>query len=41
MTVTRVIKLYKLPEELTHTGFREMKKKDVSGVMKLLNKYLE
>jgi len=39
--MSRVIKLYKIPEELKNPKFREMKKKDVKGVQKLLNTYLE
>eukprot|EP00825_Cyclidium_porcatum_P037632 TRINITY_DN4193_c0_g1_i1.p1 TRINITY_DN4193_c0_g1~~TRINITY_DN4193_c0_g1_i1.p1 ORF type:complete len:249 (+),score=53.17 TRINITY_DN4193_c0_g1_i1:77-823(+) len=40
-TISRVIKLFKLPEQLTQEGFKEMKKKDVSGVFKLLNEFFE
>lgn len=31
-TISRVVQIYKVPEELTVEGFREMKKKDISGV---------
>ena len=36
-TIARLIKLYKLPETLTIEGTREMKKKDIPAVTKLLN----
>jgi len=35
--MSRAIKLFKVPEETYLEGFREMKKKDISGVTKLLN----
>ena len=38
--MSRVIKLNKLPEEPTIEGLREMKKKDISSITKLLNNYL-
>ena len=39
--MARVIKLYKLPEETNIEGLREMKKRDISGVCKLLNASLQ
>lgn len=40
MTMQRTIKLYKLPEDHKLQGFRQMEKKDVKKVTKLLNQYL-
>lgn len=34
------MKIYKVPEQHTIEGVREMKKKDISSVCKLLNEYL-
>ncbi|KAI1283715.1 Glycylpeptide N-tetradecanoyltransferase 2 [Halotydeus destructor] len=41
MTMTRTIKLYKLPETTKLPGFRKLEKKDVKKVCKLLNDYLQ
>jgi len=40
-TMSRTIKLYKLPEEPLIPGIRLMKKKDIAEVHKLLNDYLK
>ena len=41
MTMARMLKLYKLPEE-THTeGLRPMEEKDVTGVHALLSEYMK
>lgn len=40
-TLSRVVKLFKLPEDTTIQGIRPMKNKDIAGVHKLLNDYLK
>jgi len=40
-TMSRMIKLYKLPEETKIPGLREFKTKDIPAVTKLLNDYLK
>lgn len=40
MTMSRTIKLYKLPEETTTPGFRKMELRDVKEVTQLLRAYL-
>jgi len=40
-TLSRIIKLFKLPEETTIPGIRAMKKRDIADVTLLLNTYLE
>lgn len=39
--MSRVIQIYKVPEQPTIEGLREMKRKDISAIQKLLNNYLE
>lgn len=39
-TISRLIKLYKLPEETTIVGLRPMVNKDVSKITKILSEYL-
>lgn len=41
MTMTRTIKLYKVPSETQIPGMREMQKKDVKRVHELVNNYLK
>lgn len=40
MTIRRTEKLYKLPQEITNTGLRPFKKRDIKSVRALLNTYL-
>lgn len=40
MTMSRTIKLYRLPEEPVTPGFRAMERRDVPAVTRLLQKYL-
>lgn len=40
MTMSRAVKLYKLPNSTTTPGFRKMEKRDVSAVTKLLRSYM-
>ncbi|KAL6058641.1 glycylpeptide N-tetradecanoyltransferase [Balamuthia mandrillaris] len=41
MTISRAIKLYKLPERTKTPGIRPMEERDVPAVSKLLNNYLQ